>query len=164
MNETMEVQLSIADIWEYLRTHALDPDVGPFPKEKIVIGAGISRRKPGNIVEISRFDALAASVAWKAFAEGDQRALQDPRLAHVVETLGYLMGLQSGLEFREATLFGAWLSFTITGWNGGQNTIDIMRQLEQIAKQASFRPAVSAVIGALKLAREKQRSMNTAAV
>lgn len=162
MNETLEVQLSISEIWEYLRKYALDRDVGPFPKEKIIIGAGISRRKPGDVVEVSRFDALAASMAWKAYCEGDQRALQDPRLGHVVETLAYLMGLHSGLGFLEATLFGSWLAYTLTGWNGGQNNIDNMRQLEQIARQASFRPAVTAVIAALNNARARQQGKNLA--
>ena len=156
MTETLEVQLAISSIWDFIRTQLLDRDVGPYPKDKIIIGTGIAKRKPGNVVEISRLDALAASMAWKTFNEGDRRALQDPRLGHVVETLAYLMGLQSGLAFNEATAFGAWFAYTITGWNGGKNASANMQRLELIAKQAAFRPAVKAVLAALKNAKTSQ--------
>ena len=165
MTETLEVQLSLSSIWDFIRTQLLDKDVGPYPKEKIIIGTGIAKRKPGNIVEISRLDALAASMAWKTFSEsGERRALQDPRLGDVVETLAYLMGLQSGLAFNEAMEFGAWLAYTITGWNGGKNASKSMQRLEQIAKQAAFRPAVKAVLGALRNDNTGQRSKDMTAV
>jgi hypothetical protein len=163
MTDTFEVKLSLSSIWDFLRTQVIDRDVGPYPTEKIIIGTGISKRKPGNIVEISRLDALAACMAWQSFSKGDRRALQDPRLSHVIETLAYLMGLQAGLAFKEAIQFGAWLAYTITGWNDGQND-NSMRRLEHIAKQAAFRPAVKAVLVALSKGITRQANKKMVAV
>lgn len=149
MTDTLEVQLSLSTIWDFLRKRVLDKDIGLYPKEQIVIGAGVSKRKPGSVIEISRLDALAASMAWKACREGNRKALQDPRLAHVFETLAYVAGLRLGLEYADASRFGEWLAYTITGWNDGQDTTGSIQRLEQIAKQAAFRPAVNAVVHAL---------------
>jgi hypothetical protein len=164
MTETLEVRLALSSIWDFIRTQLLDQQVGPYPKEKIIIGTGIAKREPGSVVEISRLDALAASLAWKTFNEGERQALQDPRLGHVVEMLAYLMGLESGLAVNEASQFGAWLAYNITGWNGGKNANPYMQRLEQIAKQAAFRPAVMAVLKALKQGNPSQPSKTMTAV
>ncbi len=70
MIDTVEIQLSLAAIWEYLSPRVVD----------IVIGAGVSKRKPGSGVKIARLDALSACKAWKAFTQGNRNAFNDPRL------------------------------------------------------------------------------------
>ncbi len=164
MTDTLEVQISLSNIWDFLRTRVLDKDVGPYPKEQIVIGVGVSKRKPGSVVEISRLDALAACVAWKAFVDGNRKAIQDPRFGHVVEILGYVAGLRSGLEFVEASRFGEWLAYTISGWSDGQDTTGSIQRLERIAKKAAFRPAVKAVLHALEGGKVSTRVEKTCAV
>lgn len=150
MADTSEIQLSLAAIWHYLRTHVVDGDIGPYPQKQIVIGGGVGHRKPDAAVEIARQDALAACVAWKTFAKGDRKALTDPRLGHVMETLGYMSGLRSGLPFEQAVRFGEWLSNKITGWTDGEAAEADVRQLERVARQAAFRPAVKAVLDTLR--------------
>ena len=98
--------------------------------------------EPDAAVEIARQDAMGACVAWKKFTEGHRKALNDPRLGHVMETLGYMSGLRSGLPFTQAVQFGEWLSNKITGWTDGEATESDVRHLERVAKQAAFRPAV----------------------
>jgi hypothetical protein len=150
MADTSEIQLSLAAIWQYLRTHVVHDDIGPYPQNQIVIGGGLSPRKPDAAVEIARQDALGACVAWKRFTEGHRKALNDPRLGHVMETLGYMSGLRSGLPFTQAVQFGEWLSNKITGWTDGEAAESDVRHLERVAKQAAFRPAVKAVLDALR--------------
>ncbi len=150
MGDTAEIQLSLTTIWEYLRTRIIDSDIGPYPHENIVIGAGVSKRKPGAPVEIARLDALVACESWKAFTQGNRNALHDPRFGRVLETLGYAIGLRSGLALVQATQFGEWLAQKITGWSDGQATERDLYHLERIARQASFRPAVTAVLNALR--------------
>ena len=70
MTDTAEIQLSLAAIWEYLRTRVVGEDIGPYPQENIVIGAGVSKRKPGDPLEIARLDALVAGDAWNATSPG----------------------------------------------------------------------------------------------
>ena len=70
MADTAEIQLSLATIWEYLRARIVSEDIGPYPQENIVIGAGVSKRKPGDPLEIARQDALAAGDAWNALCQG----------------------------------------------------------------------------------------------
>ena len=70
MADTAEIQLSLAFIWEYLRTRVIEGDIGPYPQENFVIGTGVSKRKPGSPIEIARLDALAACIAWKSFTQG----------------------------------------------------------------------------------------------
>ncbi len=159
MTDTSEIQLSLAAIWEYLRTRVVDGNLGPYPQNQIIIGGGVLKLKPEAAVEISRQDALATCVAWQAFAQGHRNALNNPRLGRVMETLGYMTGLQSGLMFEQATLFGEWLSQTITGWTDGQATEKNLGHIDHIARQAAFRPAVKAVLDAL---RPKQQAMRNA--
>ena len=47
MADTAEIQLSLAFIWEYLRTRVIEGDIGPYPQENLVIGTGVSKRKSG---------------------------------------------------------------------------------------------------------------------
>ncbi len=150
MTDTAEIQLSLAAIWEYLRTRVVGEDIGPYPQENIVIGGCVSKRKPGAPVEIARLDALVACKAWKAFTQGDRNALNDPRFGSVLETLGYAIGLRSGLQLAQATQFGAWLAHRITGWSEGEATEEDLLYLDRIARQATFRPAVQAVLTALR--------------
>jgi hypothetical protein len=150
MADTSEIQLSLASMWQYLRTHVVDGDIGPYPQKQIIIGGGLSHRKPDTAVEIARQDAVGACDAWKRFAEGHRQALHDPRLGHVMETLGYMSGLRSGLPFTQAVQFGEWLSNKITGWTDGETAESDVRHLERVAKRAVFRPAVKAVIDALR--------------
>ncbi len=151
MADTAEIQLSLATIWEYLRSRIVSEDIVPYPQENIVIGAGVSKRKPGAPLEIARQDALAAGDAWNALRQGHSNALNDPRLGRVLETLGYAIGLRSGLVFEQAALFGEWLANRVTGWSDGQATEEDLRHLDRIARQATtFGPAVQAVLTALR--------------
>ena len=151
MADTAEIQLSLATIWEYLRARIVSEDIGPYPQENIVIGAGVSKRKPGDPLEIARQDALAAGDAWNALCQGHSNALNDPRLGRVLETLGYAIGLRSGLMFEQAALFGEWLANRVTGWSDGQATEEDLGHLDHIARQAtSFGPGMQAVLTELR--------------
>lgn len=150
MGNTAEIQLSLATIWEYLRTRIVDNDIGPYPQENIIIGAGVSKRKPGAPLEISRQDAQAAGEVWNAFSQGNRSALNDPRFSRVLETLGYSIGLLSDLQIVQAALFGAWLAYRVTGWSEGDVTEEDLLHLDSIAGKAPFRPAVQAVLTTLR--------------
>lgn len=159
MGSTAEIQLSLATIWEYLRARIVDNDIGPYPQENIVIGAGVSIRKPGFPLEISRQDAQAAAEVWNALLEGHTNTLRNPRLGRILEILGYAIGLRSGLKFEQAAMFGEWLSHRITGWSDGQATEEDLHQLDNIAKQATtFGVAVQAVLSKLRK-KEKDRTL-----
>ena len=150
MGDTAEIHLTLTTIWEYLRPRIIDTDIGPYPHENIVIGAGVSKRKPGAPVDIARFDALVACEAWKAFTQGNRNALHNPRFGRVLETLGYAIGLRSGLPLVQATQFGAWLAHKVTGWSERDATAQDLLKLDRIAGQATFRQAVQAVLTALR--------------
>jgi hypothetical protein len=167
MIDTAEIQLSLAAIWEYLSPRVVDVDIGPYPQEQIVIGAGVSKHKLGSAVEIARLDALAACKAWMAFTQGQRQALKDPRFGRVLETIGYTIGLKAGLPATPALQFGEWLSRTLTGteWTEGQEeTEKTMRRLERIAKQAAFRPAAIAVLNALRQTATPSSAVNSCKV
>ncbi len=76
--------------------------------------------------------------------------MNDPRLGRVLETFGYAIGLRSGLPLEQATQFGEWLANRVTGWSDGQATEEDLRHLDRIARQATFRPAVQAVLTELR--------------
>lgn len=149
MADTAEIQLSLSTIWEYLRSRIIYCDIGPYPQENIVIGNSASKRRPGIPLEIARLDAQVACDVWKAFSQGERNALKDPRFGRVLETFGYAIGLLSDLQVVQATQFGAWLAYRVTGWSEGDATEQDLLHLDRIAGQATFRPAVYAVITAL---------------
>ena len=143
---TATIQLTLATIWEYLRARLLGEDIGPYPQDHIVIGAGVSNYRPGDPLEIARQDALVAGEIWNALCEGHSYALNDPRLGRVLQTLGYAIGVRSGLVFAQAALFGEWLAHRVTGWSDGHATEQDLHHLDRISKQAtSFGMAMQAV-------------------
>jgi hypothetical protein len=159
MADTAEIQLSLATIWEYLRARIVSEDIGPYPQKDIVIGAGVSKRKPGDPLEIARQDAQAAGEVWDALCQGHSNALNNPRLGRVLETLGYAIGLRSYLMFEQAVLFGEWLANRVTGWSDGQATEEDLHRLDRVAKQTTtFGPAVQAVLTELRK-NEKNRTL-----
>lgn len=151
MADTAEIQLALATIWEYLRSRIVNEDIGPYPQKEIVIGAGVSKRKPKVLLEIARQDAQAAGDVWHALSQGDSSALNDPRLGRVLDTLGYTIGLRLDLMFEQAALFGEWLAHRVTGWSNGEATEEDLHRLDRIAKQATtFGASVQAVLTELQ--------------
>ena len=162
MSDTATIQLSLAMIWEYLRARIVSNDIGPYPQENIVIGAGVSKSKLGTPLEISRQDAQAAGDVWNALCEGHSNVLNDPRLGRVLEILGYAIALKSSLKSEQAALFGEWLANRVTGWSDGQATEEDLHHLDRIAKQATtFGMAVQAVIAEL---RKKEKTCTLATI
>ena len=141
MADTPQIHLSLSTIWDYLCRYSSKIDFGPYPKEQVVVGGKVSADPTGEMVEVNRIDALAARVAWDAFDQGDRQALNDPRLARAIASLGYIMGRQTGIMLPQAIQFGHWLAYAITGWSVGESPESVITYLESVAaKSASTRP------------------------
>ena len=137
MSNTPQIHLSLSSIWDFLCRYSTKIDFGPYPQTQVVIGSKVSTEPMGEMVEVTRLDALAARAAWEGFMQGDRQALNDPRLARAISNLGYLMGRQVGVLSPQAIQFGHWLAYAITGWSVGQSSESVVTYLESIAAKST---------------------------
>lgn len=137
MADTPQIHLSLSTIWDYLCRYSTKIEFGPYPKNQVVIGGNASSDPSGETVEVNRLDALAARAAWDAFIQGDRQALNDPRLARAIASLGYLMGCQTGVMVPQAVQFGHWLAYAITGWSVGESPESVLTYLESVAAKST---------------------------
>ena len=144
MADTAKLHLSLSSIWHYLCFSSTEIDFGSYPQRGIVIGGHVSPEPSGDTIEIARLDALTACANWVLFEEGEQDALNNPRLARVIGSLGYLMGRQVGIVDVQANHFGHWLAYAITGWSVGSGPETMVTYLDSVAMQATFLPLGSA--------------------
>jgi hypothetical protein len=141
MADTPQIHLSLSTIWDYLCRYSTKIDFGPYPKKQVVIGGKVSPEPSGETVEVARLDAVAARAAWEAFMQGDRQALNDPRLARAIVSLGYLMGRRTDILLPQAIDFGCWLGYVITGWSVGEGPESMVNYLESVAaKSACVKP------------------------
>jgi hypothetical protein len=140
MADTAKLHLSLCSIWEYLCLSSTEIDFGPYPQKGIVIGGHVSPEPSGDTIAIARLDALTACATWVLFEEGEQDALNNPRLARVLGSLGYLMGRQVGVVDAQANHFGHWLAYAITGWSVGSGPETMLTYLDSVAIQATSLP------------------------
>lgn len=137
MADTPQIHLSLSNIWDYLCRYSTKIDFGTYPKTQVVIGGNVSTEPTGESVEVTRLDALAARAAWEAFIQDDRQALNDPRLARAIASLGYLMGRQVGVLSTQSIQFGYWLAYAITGWSVGEGPESVVTYLESIAAKTT---------------------------
>ncbi len=143
MADTAKLHLSLCSIWDYLCLSSTQIDFGPYPKTEVVIGGQVSPEPSGDTIGIARLDVLAACAAWALFSEGEQEALNDPRLGRVIGSLGYLIGRRVGVVDTHAIHFGYWLAYAITGWSVGSGPESVVTYLDSVAIRATTMPAGS---------------------
>lgn len=144
MADTAKLHLSLCSIWDHLCSASTEVDFGLYPQKGIVIGGHVSPEPSGDTVAIARLDALTACAVWVQFEEGEQDALNNPRLAQVIGSLGYLMGRQAGIVDLQANHFAHWLAYAITGWSVGSGPETVLSYLDSIAIQATSLPVGTA--------------------